>query len=689
MAPLDSTIWIVHPDPGVRAAIARMAGSVSTCRDAILGRPDDAIFDSAPDPRAIVLGLEPLGSGAGFEDALELARWVSERRPDCIWVLIAEPADHAAVRESFDTLDFELLAHPSDARTLARALRRATGEASPEPLSVRMSRNHLAARFSRWFGRDEPRDLDLALGPQQRDQPLLAVGEPGTGRSLLLRYAHAFSADRPGPLLRVSCHGATRSSDLLDQIAAATSDARTTQPGASALARRGIVAVWLDDVDALSIALQRRIVDWIEHGLPAGFSEPFGGARIRWVASCRTLAVDTPEALDTLDSSLARTLCGMQLTTVPLRQRLSAIEPFVADTARAWGATRNVAVPDFEPEALALLRGDPWPGNLADLEAVVMRTLAHLDPGAEIVRAADLRFLEGPALPVAPAPVELRGPASTPSTPSSRSIAPPAAAAAAGPENVDPATEIETLSIPEPVDVRQPDTERADAIGSRDAGDLPPLQRLARAVAHEIRNPLVPIRTLSQLLPEHYRDEEFRTRFTNLVGDGVRRIEEVVEQLQAVAEGSGSAVEPIDVTELLESLLEGERDRIRSHRLLVLKELDRRQPHALGDRASLESALSNLVRSALEHLPDNADLYVASKHHPAVSTAATTTGGQVRGATLRVLMRYRTADSAPFRDAKLHHAVAEALIRSLGGRLSIDDTAAPETVVLLDLPAPD
>src|ERR1041385_1809659 len=54
---------------------------------------------------------------------------------------------------------------------------------------------------------------------------------------------------------------------------------------------------------------------------------------------------------------------------------------------------------------------------------------------------------------------------------------------------------------------------------------LASLGTLSAGMAHEIKNPLVSIKTFAQLLPERYQDSDFRETFSNLIGHEIERID--------------------------------------------------------------------------------------------------------------------------------------------------------------------
>lgn len=58
---------------------------------------------------------------------------------------------------------------------------------------------------------------------------------------------------------------------------------------------------------------------------------------------------------------------------------------------------------------------------------------------------------------------------------------------------------------------------------------------LAASMSHEVRNPLVAIKTFAQLLPERYQDTEFQHEFKDLVSSEVERLNSIVDQIHAFA----------------------------------------------------------------------------------------------------------------------------------------------------------
>ncbi len=89
----------------------------------------------------------------------------------------------------------------------------------------------------------------------------------------------------------------------------------------------------------------------------------------------------------------------------------------------------------------------------------------------------------------------------------------------------------------------------------RRADRLAALGTLTAGLAHEIRNPLVSIKTYFQLLPERYDDVEFRERFQKVAANEVERLARLVEELLMFARPSDPALRRANVQELIEEIL--------------------------------------------------------------------------------------------------------------------------------------
>ncbi len=88
----------------------------------------------------------------------------------------------------------------------------------------------------------------------------------------------------------------------------------------------------------------------------------------------------------------------------------------------------------------------------------------------------------------------------------------------------------------------------------RRADRLSSLGLLTAGLAHEIRNPLVAIRTFTQLLPERYNDPEFREGFQGLALKEVDRICGLINDLLSFARPSKPNVAPENVNDVLDNI---------------------------------------------------------------------------------------------------------------------------------------
>ena len=668
------TLWIVHRDPQLRSAIARLAAAGDRT---VLGAPSDPVFDREPAAQVVVLGVSE-----DFESELQFAHRASPRLPEATWILLAERDRVDEAQRLFDTLDPEILGYPPDAHDLRERIRSAPRRRgpSPLPLSLRPSRDALGARFARWFADLELPELLRALDPQLTDVPVLITGEPGTGRSLLARYLHTFSGTAAGAFVEVVCTARTSPEELEMAVSAAARSTRARPAGTLCLA----------DVDRLSLPAQLRVRSWIEFAPPPGARR---AGLARWVGTGRE-----PGSLET---GLRQLLGGLCLQIPPLRERRQAIAPFASETTLAWCRARAAQPRRLDPEAMAVLEEYPWPGNLRELEAVIVHSLSagSTDP----VRAADLQhegepFAAGLALE------------------SGAGMRPEPVVEAVDEEVTEPLSEAEfeeaSLPIAETLleDTDEPiaqtlmeETEAETALEHErlreaestkaPAAAEAALQRLASAVAHEVRNPLSTIRTFAQLLPERYEDSEFRQQFAALVDQNVMRIEDVVTRLGQLASFAPPQSEFVDVAGLLARILAARRGVIRERRLVVLQELDTQDPFAIGDTDQLRFAFEALLNRCLTIVPAGGDVYVASRHHDA--------GLHGRPA-VRVLVRLRASEreAGPGDESlepatpglstaenALELAITETIVRAQGGAFTIDASDRQETVIVLDLPA--
>jgi PAS domain S-box-containing protein len=144
----------------------------------------------------------------------------------------------------------------------------------------------------------------------------------------------------------------------------------------------------------------------------------------------------------------------------------------------------------------------------------------------------------------------------------------------------------------------------------RRADRLSALGAMATGIAHEIRNPLVAIKTFAELLPERADDQEFRSTFAKVAVKEIHRIEQLLGRLRALAVPTAFPLRPIDLqVPLAETLdlLRGEADRRRARSIV---EVEHDLPPVLGEPDQLKQLFLNLFLNGLEAMTAGGTLSV-------------------------------------------------------------------------------
>jgi signal transduction histidine kinase len=134
----------------------------------------------------------------------------------------------------------------------------------------------------------------------------------------------------------------------------------------------------------------------------------------------------------------------------------------------------------------------------------------------------------------------------------------------------------------------------------RRADRLAVVGTFAAGMAHEIKNPLVPIKTFSQLLPEMFDDQEFRQKFSVLVLKEVERINQIIEKLLNFARPTKPVLGPCDMHELVDEVLLLLEEDVRRKNIHVGREYTIEEAIITVDKEQIKQVLMNLLLNAVQ-----------------------------------------------------------------------------------------
>ncbi len=146
----------------------------------------------------------------------------------------------------------------------------------------------------------------------------------------------------------------------------------------------------------------------------------------------------------------------------------------------------------------------------------------------------------------------------------------------------------------------------------RRADQLSSVGTLAAGMAHEIKNPLVTIKTFTQLLPERHDDEEFRQDFSSLVAHEVSRIDGIVNQLLSFSKPPLPHLVPMKLHDTIEQTLKLIREQLHQKNIVLNNNLRAKHDLISGDADLLAQTLVNLNLNAIEAIGSEGSISVTT-----------------------------------------------------------------------------
>ena len=147
--------------------------------------------------------------------------------------------------------------------------------------------------------------------------------------------------------------------------------------------------------------------------------------------------------------------------------------------------------------------------------------------------------------------------------------------------------------------------QRADRLAS--------LGTLTAGLAHEIRNPLVAIKTFTQLLPERFDDSEFREHFLNVTAGEVDRISSLVTELLDFARPSQPKLNKEDLNQVVEKMLLLVDTESHKKNVQIVKDFYELLPPVVLDPEQIKQVLLNILLNAVDATPEDGTISVSTR----------------------------------------------------------------------------
>jgi len=375
-------VWVVDDDHSVRWVLEK-ALHQADMKARMFERGEhllDALANEQPD--VLITDVRMPGM-----DGMTLLARLSDRHPNLPIIIITAHADLDNAVAAYQGGAFEYLPKPFDVDEVIELVRKAAGGRGASSTNTTPEKKDIPSLIGK---APAMQDVFRSIGRLARSSmTVLITGESGTGKELVAKALHQHSprANRPFVALNTSAIASELlESELFGHERGSFTGADARRIGRFEQANGG--TLFLDEIGDMSAALQTRLLRVLAE---SEFYRVGGQASIK--VDVRVIAATNQDLARAVKEKrfredLYHRLNVIRINTPPLRHRRQDIpellQHYLADAGKELGTQEK----SLSSEAMSMLQGYDWPGNVRQLVNATRR-LTVTAPGG-VITAVDI-----------------------------------------------------------------------------------------------------------------------------------------------------------------------------------------------------------------------------------------------------------------------------------------------------------
>jgi len=405
--------------------------------------------------------------------------------------------------------------------------------------------------------------ISLTQKAAHNNVPVFIQGERGTEKELVAKIIHYTGDWRFYRFYKIDCKTHTEDSFYDQFIRIYKENNFGTIPA----------TVYLREIGELGQSSQSRLLDLVEDGIFQNGTESKVIKNLRFIASSSgNLKEKVAQAKFSED--LYHRINTLSIYLPPLRDRAKEISMIAQYILEEYSKKMKIGKVEISNNVLRLFQNYWWPGNLKEMEQVIIRS-AMFSEGKDLTEK-DLLFET---------------------------------------ENENESF----ITFLKKADANSTESKPRSFSPDQNAAIL---SLFLIELVHRIKNPLVSIKTFTQLLREKFNDGEFREHFYRIVTEDIGKIDSVLNHLLTYIKINTPIEKKDTVHFILEEILRRHEGQLQDRKIKIFRKFEKDLPETTVHDEQLKYILDALLQYALPSIPPNGSIgFLTKSFDPRTETA--------------------------------------------------------------------